>query len=42
MFLYTLDRSDDSMLALELASQYRPLILTASQWAAGHALKGFP
>ena len=42
LFLYSMARSDDTMLALELASQYRPLILTASQMAAGEALKSFP
>lgn len=40
--LFSLARSDDTMLALELASQYRPLVLTASQMAAGQAVKGFP
>lgn len=41
-FLFTLNPDKYTVLALSLTSEYRPLALTGSQTAGGHALKSVP
>lgn len=40
--LFSLSRTKYTILALELAAQYRPLVFTSSQPAASQALKAVP